>query len=83
MKISISKPPIWDLVHAKFPLIDDRRTVYTYGDTLYNPAGGYVDSALMAHEETHMRQQAKTAPDAWWIKYAHVRQFRFEEEVEA
>lgn len=86
MKISNEKPPqkVWDGCHKYFT-IDDRFTIYTYGDTIYNPAGIECDRFLIAHESVHERQQAKYpgGPDAWWDRYFADATFRQDQEVEA
>lgn len=84
MIISRDKPPIWDEAQKHFE-IDHRITVFTYGDTLYNPAGIYIDADLMAHEQTHSRQQAATegGPAAWWQRYFADPDFRKVQELDA
>ncbi len=86
MKIINEKPPqhIWDGCHLQFD-IDDRYTIYTYGDTLYNPASVVLDDYLIAHEGRHSQQQAayEGGPDAWWLKYLSDQTFRQSQEVEA
>lgn len=57
--------------------------VYTYGDTLYIPSGKKPDKQLLAHEETHTRQQSITSPEDWWEHYLADPQFRLEQELEA
>lgn len=41
------------------------------------------DLALIAHEETHARQQKEFGWLKWWAKYLLSREFRMEMEVEA
>ena len=85
MIIKNEKPPawIWYQVHTEFE-INDKETVYAYGDTLYNPAGINVDGALHEHEATHGRQQqAYGGPERWWKQYISNSHFRIEQEVEA
>lgn len=84
LEIVNERPPVWDQAHRVFE-IDDSRTVYTYGDKLYNPAGCYLDPEIIAHEEVHYVQQGKTegGPKAWWDKYLVDAEFRFIQEAEA
>jgi hypothetical protein len=57
-------------------------TLYTYGKNLYVPSGHPVTPDLMAHEETHMRQQG-TDPAGWWNLYLNSMTFRLQQETEA
>lgn len=57
--------------------------VFTYGDILYNPGNGFINKALLAHEETHSRQQQEMGVEQWWRKYIDDQQFRIDQEVEA
>lgn len=84
MKISNTRPPqwVWDQAHRQFE-IDDSRTIYTYGDTLHNPAPIKLDDFLVAHESVHARQQAEIGPDVWWARYFSTPVFLLEQEVEA
>lgn len=86
MKIDKSLPPplVWDGAHKHFE-IDDALTIYTYGDTLHNPAGILIDEPLGTHEGTHYLQQMATigGPDAWWQRYFIDATFRAQQEVEA
>lgn len=41
------------------------------------------DQALIAHEETHCKQQAEFGWLKWWAKYLLSREFRLEMELEA
>ncbi len=81
MKILIENPPVYDSIidHGMRP---NERTVYTYGDTLYNPNNLIIPDDLMRHEETHSEQQGND-PDAWWGRYLIDPYFRISQEVEA
>ncbi len=81
MKIVIDYPPNIELIRATFKLHDG--IVFCYGDTLFNPDNGPVDDALMAHEETHMRQQEEMGVERWWNYYLSSALFRVSQEVEA
>lgn len=56
--------------------------VFTYGDTIFNPSGNPLDSALEAHEEYHMEQQ-KSSPREWWQRYLLDPAFRASQEIPA
>ena len=80
MKILIEHPPNIQKIRRKFTLRDT--TIFTYGNILYNPNNGYISEDLVAHEETHARQQGDD-PAAWWKKYLKDPEFRLQQEVEA
>ncbi len=80
MKITHGYPPNIGAIREK--LNPSLNTVFTYGDTIYIPSGGSPNKALMAHEETHMRQQGDD-PKGWWDKYIASPDFRLRQEVEA
>jgi len=82
MQIKNEKPPIWDEAQKHFD-IDHDRTVYTYGDTIYNPAGLNLPQEIVEHESVHMEQQSQMGPEAWWRQYFENPDFRFHEEAEA
>lgn len=80
MKLVTGYPPNIDVLRAAFnpgPL-----TVFTYGDTVYNPSGGTLSAELVAHEAVHIKQQAAGAEE-WWARYLEDEQFRLEQELEA
>ena len=80
MKIEIGLPPNIKQIEEKFEL--PMNAVFTYGDTIYTPNGGFIDAYLMTHEETHMRQQGDN-PFIWWKSYLINPEFRLTQEVEA
>lgn len=81
MKIVVGFPPNIDKIRAV--VTPSERTVFTYGDTLYNPGNhSPIPAELMAHEETHMLQQGDD-PEGWWEKYLSDVNFRLEQEIEA
>lgn len=84
MKISTNKPPIWSDAKEAFKF-DEARTVFTYGDTLYNPAGVIIPDHLMIHEMVHEGQQQgdENVAKIWWKRYIKDPQFRVEQELEA
>lgn len=84
MKIVVGKPPIFEEAHKHFE-IDDSQTFYTYGDTIYNPAGLEIEMDLVVHEKMHCLQQRMMAggPAEWWKNYFDYPEFRLFQEVEA
>ena len=83
MKIIFDFPPNIAEIKTAIPGMRDRRVVFTYGDTLYNPFGGQITQDLLAHEMEHQRQQLMMGPDKWWKKYLSDRQFRAVQEAMA
>ena len=81
MEIKKEYPPNIEEIKKHFNLRSD--VIFTYGDTLYTPSGGYINKPLMLHEETHSRQQAEMGVDKWWKKYIEDVDFRLEQELEA
>lgn len=61
------------------------RTVFTYGDIIYNPGCIVIPDYLMEHEAVHTRQQKRTqgGADIWWDNYLKSENFRLEQEIEA
>jgi len=81
MKIVHEQPPILQAIidHGLHP---HSGTIYTYGDTIYNPNEIELPEHLIIHEETHMKQQGDD-PDGWWGRYLIDFAFRMEQEAEA
>ena len=63
MKISHKKPKIYDKCREVFGVDWDKGIIMTYGDTAYCKYD--LPDHLIAHEETHTRQQAKYGIDKW------------------
>lgn len=88
MKVSTEKPPVWDKI-KKVLNFDEKTTIFTYGDTIYNPAGIPLAQDLYVHESIHARQQeahavrGKLGPYIWWRKYLKDPAFRIHQELEA
>jgi hypothetical protein len=81
MKILIEYPPIYeDIINAGMQ--PHGGTIYTYGDTIYNPGRVEIPEYLMIHEEVHSKQQGAD-PDAWWGRYLIDQYFRTDQEAEA
>ena len=68
--------PYLEKVREKFDikLADLERIIFTYGNTLYSYSP--ISYGLMAHEITHVLQQAKIGKDVWWEKYLEDPKFR-------
>lgn len=65
--------------------VDLSKTIFTYGDTIYNPTGHELPSHLVAHESIHAQQQRRTIGGAemWWAAYLADPMFRLDQEAEA
>lgn len=81
MKIEIKYPPNIKDIEKRFGTLG-KNVVFTYGDTLYNPSGAFIDVYLTKHEETHARQQGNDI-EGWWKKYFEDDKFRLNQEIEA
>ena len=81
-QIQVDYPPNIETIKKHFDVMS-KDIVFTYGDTLYSPAGGDINKPLMAHENTHSRQQEEMGVSEWWDKYIEDKNFRIEQEVEA
>jgi hypothetical protein len=81
MLIVIAKPPewIWNACNEKFNI--SKGTVWTVGDTLFNPDNSVIPDHLLAHEEVHSKQQSCMGVDEWWREYLDNAKFRLEQEV--
>lgn len=84
MKISITKPPIYDSACAAFK-IKPVNVLFTFGDTLYNPDNVPLSEHLMVHEEVHEKQQTEDGmtPELWWGKFLRDPAFRLDQEARA
>jgi len=59
-------------------------TIFAWDGVIFAPQGGEIPGHLIAHEETHFRQQrAVGGPENWWRQYIDDPQFRLEQEIEA
>ena len=81
MKIINELPPIIDQLLAG-GMQPTRYTLYTYGDTIYNPSGSILPEDIIVHEGVHEKQQG-VDPDAWWSRFIDDQYFRVDQEVEA
>lgn len=84
VKISNSKPPIYDNVCQAFG-IRPKNVYYTYADTIYNPDNLPVPPDIIAHEKEHIEQQGGDIEGAelWWGKYLRDPIFRVDQESRA
>jgi hypothetical protein len=85
MIIKNEKPPIWDNACAAFK-INPANTLFTFGDTIYNPGGiDPIPAHLLVHEEVHAEQQGHNDEGAalWWGKFLRDHSFRLEQEARA
>ncbi len=80
MEIVKDYPPNIHEIAKKFKL--HKGVVFTYGNKLYNPDDGPIDTALLIHEQTHTEQQGDD-PESWWKRYISDPKFRINQEVEA
>lgn len=82
MKIVNEKPPFLDKIISAGMNPNLDRTVFTYGDTIYNPSGKEIPEYLLVHEEVHSKQQGNK-PKEWWEQYIKDQKFRLQQETEA
>jgi len=80
MNVIHGYPPNYEEIEKEFN--PPKSVVFTYGENLYSPSGGFISNDLMTHEETHSKQQGNN-PQAWWRKYFDDIKFRISQEVEA
>jgi hypothetical protein len=83
VKIVAANPPVFENIVNAFGVLP-KGTIYTYGDTIYNPEGLYIRPEIMAHETIHMQQQEQAGgPDLWWGRYLREPEFRIDQEAKA
>lgn len=82
MKIVHGLPPNFDKICQAFDL-QGMHPIFAWGDTLFVPYDRIPDDSLMAHEETHSRQQAVYGVEKWWDRYLVDPDFRLAMELEA
>lgn len=84
MNIKHERPPNYEKIVAAIPAVAAMEHVlFTYGDTIYYPAGATLPPYKIAHEEVHMKQQLEVGIEWWWDMFLADREFRFNEELEA
>jgi hypothetical protein len=79
--IIIDRPPNFELIKVAFPKASDPGVLFAYDGNIYNPTGGPIPPALIAHEEVHLREQKYVGADYWWEKYLTDSEFRYYEEL--
>jgi hypothetical protein len=82
MRVIFTNPPNFEAIAAVIPAARNKGVIFAYGNIIYNPSGGPVMPATLAHEAVHCRQQGDDV-DGWWERYLADTQFRFDQEVEA
>lgn len=80
MNVVNSTPPNFAEILAVFPNASDPGVIFTYGDTIFNPSGTELSSALRAHEGVHCGRQGSDI-DGWWARYLIDAEFRLAEEL--
>lgn len=84
MSVIVARPPNFELILKAFPSADKPGVIFAYGDHIYNPTGGNIPPALLAHEEVHLlRQHRPSGPNGWWLQYIDDAEFRYREELAA
>lgn len=85
MKIVKGFPPNYADIVAAIPAVKVRPLIiFTYGDTVYCPhADTNLSDHLIAHEQTHIDEQAIVGPEAWWERYLAQPEYRLEQELMA
>ena len=76
----VGYPPNYKEIEAKFTV--GPKTIFAWGDKIYNPSGTRITKDLLAHEEVHMKQQAGE-PEKWWKRYLDDSEFRLDQEAKA
>lgn len=90
--IKVERPPNFEQILAAFPDADKPGVIFAYGADIYNPSGGNISPALLAHEAVHQRRQitgegsrALGSPEMltnlWWKFYLSDPEFRYREEL--
>lgn len=70
--------------HIKAILGEHKGSIYTYGDTIYNPTGEEIPEDIIVHEQVHQKQQLRySTSEFWWMKYCTDHDFRLDQELEA
>ena len=79
-------PPNIDKIKEKLDITDEmiknKKIIFCYGDTVYNPTFSDIPDHQIAHEQVHVRQQ-QNKPDEWWELYLNDVDFRLSQEIEA
>lgn len=83
MNVVVSSPPNFDAIVERFPFARNQGVIFTYGQTIYNPSGIAISSALKCHESVHAQRQGEDEEEIrqWWRRYLDEPMFRLEEEL--
>lgn len=81
MKILQENPPILEKIISA-GMNPNALTIFTIGDTIYNPSGTFIPDHMLEHEKTHSKQQGADS-DGWWGRYLTDQYFRISQESEA
>jgi hypothetical protein len=76
-------PPNIGRITKVIPHARKQGVIFTYGDTIYNPAGNKLPPELIAHEMVHIEQQHGINPEVWWAMYLSDPKFRLGMEIPA
>jgi hypothetical protein len=74
-------PPNFEQIRAAFPDADKPGVIFAYDGSIYNPSGGLIPPALIAHENVHLGRQISVGADFWWGEYLRDAEFRYHEEL--
>lgn len=81
MQIVKDFPPLYDEMCSSLNC-RGKSVIFAWGDRIYNPHGGPVHPALVAHEAVHGERQGSDII-GWWRRYMAEPAFRLAEEVPA
>lgn len=83
MKIVKGFPPNYSDIIAAIPAVKMKSgIIFTYGDTVYCPAGNTnLPDHLIAHEQKHIDEQKSMGPEQWWYRYLVSASYRLEQEL--
>src|SRR5271157_279517 len=76
-----ARPPNFEQILAAFPNADKPGVIFAYCPNIYNPSGGVIPPALLAHENVHMERQTAWLQQKWWEQYISDSEFRYNEEL--
>ena len=83
MEVVVAPPPNFEDILRVFPLASRPGTLFTYGQTIYNPSGIVIPGQIKAHEAVHGQRQGTNEEEIrnWWARYLEEPVFRLEEEL--
>lgn len=80
MEIVVAYPPNFEEIASVLPAARTPGVIFTFGQTIFNPAAVEIGPALRSHESVHAQRQGGD-PSGWWASYLHDPKFRIEEEL--